>query len=82
MLGIIKDEDCLIIEFNPIFATTTPKWLRIKIKLSNSNYGEYGIAWSNPYSKFSLPNVWIMWGNSTYPNFAWFFKDFIKNIKR
>ena len=68
MIGIIKDEDYVVLEFYPIFGSEKgiPNWASIKVKASPKYFGEYGIAWSNW-------GVWISWGNTTYCSFAAFF---------
>lgn len=81
MIGIIRDEDVTVIEFNPIFAKNI-KWLRIIIPVGNSTLGEYGIAWSKPYTKWSLPKVWIHWGNTGYPSWDWAIRDMTRALRR
>ena len=73
MIGIIKDEDAIIIQFNPIFASGLTRWTQVWIPYSPKNYGEYGIAWS--WDKTSvIPDVWISWGITTYTSVRAFYK--------
>lgn len=76
MIGIIKDEDCVILEFNPIFASKKHKWQRVKIPYRCNNFGEYGIAIS--FYRFK-PTFWVNWGDSCYPSIYWFLKDIFKD---
>lgn len=75
MIGIIKDEDYIMFEFNPIFASATANWQRFKIPLKCKSFGEYGISVSFNGVK---PTFWINWGNTCYPSIYWFLKDIIK----
>lgn len=68
MIGIIKDEIYVTLQFWPVFGSEKgiPKWAEITFNYSPKNYGEYGIAWSKN-------GVWISWGLSTYTSFSAFF---------
>jgi len=70
MLGILKDEDKVYIEFNPF----RPKW-RIGIPCKCSNFGEYGISFRNF-------NLTIYWKNTGYHSFVDFAKDIYRKIKK
>ena len=81
MIGIIKDEDYTIVEFWPIFGKRCPEWAKFTYCKGNMSYGEWGIAWSKPYSIFSLPNLWIYRGNSCYPGLMPYLKDIFQDIR-
>jgi len=60
MLGIIKDEDYLIIEVNPFGYKP-----QIKIPCNCRLFGEYGISYRN----FMLTIYWGNWGYHTFSDF-------------
>jgi len=63
MIGIIKDEDCIYIEFQPRFIKAAPNWLVLKIDYTPKRYGEYGVAFSRDGFDITL---WWHWGITTY----------------
>ena len=78
MIGIIKDEDSIIFQFNPIFASSwkITRWLQVWIPYSPKKYGQYGISWS--FDGWRLPDVWIHCGISTYTSVSSFYKSVLR----
>ena len=54
MLGIVKTEDTLIIEFSMAYIPKKRKMIKFKCKCKN--FGEYGIAYSSLNKEFILFN--------------------------
>ncbi len=78
MIGLIKDEGNITIQFWSIFGSESgiPKYAQISIPYDPKFYGEYGIAWSFYWN--SLPSVWISWGDTIYGSFMAAFKTLLK----
>lgn len=70
MIGIIKYEERVIIQFWPIFASKLNKHMSVRIPYDPKNYGEYGIAWNFHWDR--IPDVWISWNITTFTSFKSF----------
>lgn len=78
MIGFIKGEEEVLVQFWPVFGSEKgiPNWAQFSFKWNCSNYGEYGVAWS--YTGGYLLTMWISTGLSTYSRISPFLRDLIK----